>query len=267
MLDRFCKVICILSFKTGFKHFPFGCSSERGRRFNKRIYLNKTSQMINFLTEPSGVVRAEFTKKNTQKYEGENNSYLLLSEGGIMRPWDLRMCTSFTCRASLCTLGNGGTVFFVRPQPRHWHWNSTSARSQVAVLPFRISYGGTSSADVSRRCCAAGSDGVYTIMLTARSVHEWRLHMTVLLRDAVIDAIGHVLELPIAIVPTTFVNHVLDSGRGYRYRRTLQLSPVLVHLDRSFLPSLLLPRGQLPPLEGKSFLQVFALSSPVARYS
>lgn len=46
-----------------------------------------------------------------------------------MRPCDLRMCTSLTCLASLCTLGNGGTDFFVRPQPRHWHWNSTSVMS------------------------------------------------------------------------------------------------------------------------------------------
>lgn len=57
----------------------------------------------------------------------KQNAHLLLSDGGIIRPCDLRMCTSFTCLASLCTLGNGGTDFFVLPQPRHWHWYSTSA--------------------------------------------------------------------------------------------------------------------------------------------
>lgn len=61
----------------------------------------------------------------------KNDAYLLLSEGGIIRPCDLRMWTSFTCLASLCTLGKGGTVFFVRPQPRHWHWNSTSTKWRI----------------------------------------------------------------------------------------------------------------------------------------
>lgn len=80
--------------------------------------------------------------------------------------------------------------------------------------------------------------------------------MTVLFRDAMIDAIGHVLELPIAIVPTTLVHYVLRRVRGYRYCCPFQLSPVLIHLDRSFLPGLLLSRRQLPPLEGKSLLHV-----------
>jgi len=69
-------------------------------------------------------------------YEKKINSYLLLSEGGIMRPWDLRMCTSLTCLASLCTLGNGGTDFFVRPQPRHWHWYSTSINKISVQFSF-----------------------------------------------------------------------------------------------------------------------------------
>lgn len=73
------------------------------------------------------------------------NSYLLLSEGGIMRPCDLRICTSLTCLASLCTLGNGGTDFFVRPQPRHWHWYSTSItlieyqfNIVLCIIPCRV---------------------------------------------------------------------------------------------------------------------------------
>lgn len=78
-------------------------------------------------------------------------------------------------------------------------------------------------------------------VLTARSVYERRLYVTVLLRDAVIDAIGHVFKLPVAIVPATFVHDVLRGVRAYR-SRALQLAAILVHLDRSFLPCLLLPR-------------------------
>lgn len=55
-----------------------------------------------------------------------------------MRPCDLRMCTSLTCLASLCTLGKGGTDFFVRPQPRHWHWYSTSAIFALIIFLFTI---------------------------------------------------------------------------------------------------------------------------------
>lgn len=91
-----------------------------------------------------------------------------------------------------------------------------------------------------------------TAVLTARSVYERRLYVTVLLRDAVIDAIGHVFELPVAIVPATFVHDVLRGVRAYR-SRALQLAAILVHLDRSFLPCLLLPRRQFPPLERKWF--------------
>lgn len=74
----------------------------------------------------------------------KNISYLLLSDGGIIRPCDLRMCTSLTCLASLCTLGNGGTDFFVLPQPRHWHWYSTSVIrrqyliSRITLTPIRL---------------------------------------------------------------------------------------------------------------------------------
>lgn len=42
--------------------------------------------------------------------------------------------------------------------------------------------------------------------------------MTVLFCDAMIDAVSHVLELPIAIVPTTLVHYVLRSIRAYRGR-------------------------------------------------
>lgn len=89
-------------------------------------------------------------------------------------------------------------------------------------------------------------------VLTARSIYERRLYVTILLRNAVIDAIGHILELPIAVVPTAFVHDVLCGVRAYR-SRTLQLAAVLVHLDRPFLPCLLLSGRQFPPLERKRF--------------
>lgn len=71
--------------------------------------------------------------------------------------------------------------------------------------------------------------------------------MTVLLGDAVIDAVGHVLELPVAVVPAALVHHIL--GRvGADRSGPFQLSAVFVHLDRSLLPGLLLARRQSPPL-------------------
>lgn len=152
-----------------------------------------------------------------------------------MRPCDLRMCTSLTCLASLCTLGNGGTDFFVRPQPRHWHWYSTSGNVEQNISHDLIL--------CAIRCRV-------TVLLTARSIYERRLHVTVLLRNAVIDAIGHVLELPVAVVPAAFVHNILRGVRAYR-SRALQLAAVLVHLDRPFLPCLLLSRWQFPPLERK----------------
>lgn len=79
--------------------------------------------------------------------------------------------------------------------------------------------------------------------------------MTVLLRDAVIDAIGHVLELPVAVVPATLVHDVLRSVCANR-SRALQLAAILVHLNRPFLPYLFLPRRQFPPLERKWFLRL-----------
>lgn len=84
------------------------------------------------------------------------------------------------------------------------------------------------------RCAAAA-------VLTARCIYKRRLYVTVLFRDAVIDAIGHVLELPVAIVPTTFVHNILRGVRAY-CRCTLQLTAVFVHFDRPFLPCLLLSR-------------------------
>lgn len=89
-------------------------------------------------------------------------------------------------------------------------------------------------------------------VLTARSVYERRLYMTILLRDAMINAIGHIFELPVAVVPAAFVHDVL---RGVRIHRScaLQLTAVLVHLDRPFLPRLLLSRRQFSPLERKRF--------------
>lgn len=93
-------------------------------------------------------------------------------------------------------------------------------------------------------------------MLTARCIHEWRLHVTILLRYAMIDAVGHIFELPIAIVPTTLVHHVLRGVRAHWNSRTFELSPVFVHFDRPFLPSLLLSCWQFPPLKRKFVLHV-----------
>lgn len=193
-------------------------------------------------------IKVHFMKR-TRKRIKRTHSHLLLSDGGIIRPWDLRICTSLTCLASLCTLGNGGTDFFVRPQPRHWHWYSTSLASIKNISHNLISRA------VQYRAIAT--------VLTARSVCKRRLHVTVLLRDAVIDAIRHVLELPVAVVPAAFVHDVLRGVRAHR-GRALQLAAVLVHLDSSFFPCLLLSRRQFPPLERKWFLR-FTWSIPLCR--
>lgn len=158
----------------------------------------------------------------------EDVSHLLLSEGGIIRPCDLRICTSLTCLASLCTLGNGGTDFFVLPQPRHWHWNSTSAIfRKYRYNPFAL-IGSVTFCKLA-------------IMLTGGGVHKRRLHMTVLFRDTMIDTIGHIFELPVTIIPATFVYYVLRGIRAHRDGRSFHLSTVLIHFDRSFFPGLLFP--------------------------
>jgi len=53
------------------------------------------------------------------------------------------------------------------------------------------------------------------IVLTTRSICKRRLYVTILLRDAMIDAIGHVLELPVAVVPATFIHDVLHGVCAY----------------------------------------------------
>lgn len=84
------------------------------------------------------------------------DTYLLLSDGGTIRPFDFRIWTSFTCRANLCTLGKGGTAFFVRPQPRHTHWNSTSERnekkSNVTNL-WTVEFSGIQNILIQISCC------------------------------------------------------------------------------------------------------------------
>lgn len=83
--------------------------------------------------------------------------HLLLSEGGIIRPCDLRICTSLTCLASLCTLGNGGTDFFVLPQPRHWHWNSTSTIFREDRCYFFASIGSVRFCKITIICLPLGA--------------------------------------------------------------------------------------------------------------
>lgn len=175
-----------------------------------------------------------------------------------MRPCDLRMCTSLTCLASLCTLGKGGTDFFVLPQPRHWHWYSTS----VTSIERQSQFNPNSSHNWILRCRIVA----WPAILTARSVYKRRLYVTVLFRDAVIDAIGHVLELPVTVVPAALVHDVLRGVRAHR-SRALQLATVLVHLDRPFLPSLLLSCRQFPPLERKWFYVLRDQSCYVTRKS
>jgi hypothetical protein len=53
-------------------------------------------------------------------------TYLLRSEGAMERPLPFWIWTSFTWRARRWAFGKGGAPFFIRPQPRHWHWNSQS---------------------------------------------------------------------------------------------------------------------------------------------
>lgn len=79
-----------------------------------------------------------------------------------------------------------------------------------------------------------------------------------------IDAIGHVLELPVAVVPAAFVHDVLGGVRAHR-SRALQLTAVLVHLDRPLLPCLLLSCRQFPPLERKWFYVLCDQSRYVTR--
>jgi hypothetical protein len=73
-----------------------------------------------------------------------------------------------------------------------------------------------------------------------------------LLRDAVIDAVSHVLELPITVIPTALVHYILRGVCAHR-SGPFQLAAVLIHLDRPLFPSLLLSRWQFPPLKRKSF--------------
>jgi len=184
----------------------------------------------NFCGNTHGMFTKAQLENNVRKKK--MNSYLLLSEGGIMRPWDLRMCTSLTLHA----------------RERRDRFLRSAATTPLTLILHIYNINKISVHFSFLRCSTMCR--TVTIVLTTRSICKRRLYMTILLRDAMIDAIGHVLELPVAVVPATFIHDVLRGVCAY-CSCALQLATILVHLDRSFLPCLLLSRWQFPPLKRK----------------
>lgn len=73
--------------------------------------------------------------------------------------------------------------------------------------------------------------------------------MTTLLGDAVVNAIGHVLELPVAIVPATFVSQIRRAYCDSAGAVLKAIATVLVGPDCSLLPGLFLASREFSPLK------------------
>lgn len=162
---------------------------------------------------------------------------MLLSAGGMVRPLDLRIWTSLTCLASLCTLGKGGTDFFVLPQPRHWHWNITFSSEMKKSKFFSVTI--LSNSIFNKNCNLQPP--------TTTEIGKCGLHVTRLFCDAMINTVCHILELKVTRVPATFENVILSWNR--RRITTLYLANLFVHLDGLFFPRLFLTRRQFSPLK------------------